>query len=61
MRQYFETLLPDSIQDILDNMKKIRDSLQGDFNHKVKMLNEVTALMTQEKKNTKSKESGKSA
>lgn len=59
MRQYFEELLPDSIQDILDNMKKIRDSLQGDFNHKVKMLNEVTAMMTQEKKNTKSEEKEK--
>ncbi len=56
MRQYFEELLPDSMQDILDNMKKIRDSIQGDFNRKVEMLNEVTAMMTDEKNKTKQEE-----
>jgi precorrin-2 dehydrogenase/sirohydrochlorin ferrochelatase len=60
MRQYFEALLPDTMQDILDNMKKIRDSLQGDFNQKVKMLNEVTAMMTQDKNKSTEKENSAS-
>jgi siroheme synthase-like protein len=59
MREYFEELLPDAMQDVLDNMKKIRDSIQGDFNQKVQRLNEVTAMMTQEKKKSKSKEKEK--
>ena len=49
MRQYLEKLLPDSIQEVLDNMKEIRDRLKGDFAYKVHKLNEVTALMTEEK------------
>ena len=61
MREYFEELLPDTMQDVLDNMKKIRDSIQGDFNLKVQKLNEVTALMTQEKKNMKPKKKEKSS
>ena len=61
MRQYFEALLPDSIQDILDNMKKIRDSIQGDFNQKVQKLNEVTAMMTQERNSGQSTKKEKSA
>lgn len=43
MREYLEEALPDDTNALLDNMQKIRDQLRGDFNEKVKALNDVTA------------------
>ncbi|HET6540408.1 MAG TPA: bifunctional precorrin-2 dehydrogenase/sirohydrochlorin ferrochelatase [Chryseolinea sp.] len=43
MREYLEEALPEETNDLLDNMNKIRERIKGDFNHKVKVLNEVTA------------------
>lgn len=43
MREYLEEALPDDTNDLLDNMRKIRDRMKGDFNEKVKALNEITA------------------
>jgi len=42
-RQLLEEMLPEDIPELLDNLKTIRDSLGGDFDHKVKKLNELTA------------------
>lgn len=42
MREYLEEALPDDTNVLLDNMQKIRDQIKGDFNQKVKILNEVT-------------------
>lgn len=43
IREYLEEALPEETNDLLDNMQKIRDKIKGDFNHKVKVLNEVTS------------------
>src|SRR5687767_563822 len=43
MREYFEEVLPENANDLLDNMQKIRDKIKGDFRQKVDMLNEITA------------------
>jgi precorrin-2 dehydrogenase / sirohydrochlorin ferrochelatase len=43
IREYLEDALPEETNDLLDNMSKIRDQIKGDFNHKVKVLNEVTS------------------
>jgi precorrin-2 dehydrogenase / sirohydrochlorin ferrochelatase len=43
IREYLEDALPEETNDLLDNMNKIRDQIKGDFNHKVKVLNEVTS------------------
>ena len=43
MREYLEEALPEETNDLLDNMNKIREQIKGDFNHKVKVLNEVTS------------------
>lgn len=43
MREYLEEALPEETNDLLDNMNKIRDKIKGDFNEKVRVLNEVTA------------------
>jgi precorrin-2 dehydrogenase/sirohydrochlorin ferrochelatase len=42
MREYLEDALPEDTNALLDNMQKIRDQIKGDFNQKIKVLNEVT-------------------
>lgn len=43
MREYLEEAIPEETNELLDNMNKIREQIKGDFNHKVKVLNEVTS------------------
>ena len=43
IREYLEVAIPDDVQTLLDNLKEVRDQLKGDFEYKVKKLNEVTA------------------
>ncbi|MEZ5007090.1 MAG: bifunctional precorrin-2 dehydrogenase/sirohydrochlorin ferrochelatase [Chitinophagales bacterium] len=45
-RQVLEETLPDSIPEMLINLRAIRDQLKGDFGSKVKKLNELTAVLT---------------
>lgn len=42
LRQLFEEALPEELDDLIDNLKVIRDSLRGDFEYKVNRLNEIT-------------------
>jgi precorrin-2 dehydrogenase / sirohydrochlorin ferrochelatase len=42
IREYLDEALPDDTNELLDNMQKIREKIKGDFNHKVKVLNEIT-------------------
>ena len=43
MREYLEEAIPEETNELLDNMQKIREQIKGDFNHKVKVLNNITA------------------
>ena len=43
IREYLEEAIPEETNELLDNMSKIRDQIKGDFNEKVKVLNEVTS------------------
>ena len=43
IRQYLEEAIPDDVQGLLDNLLEVRNQLRGDFEYKVKKLNEVTA------------------
>lgn len=43
MREYLEEVLPDDTNALLENMRTIRDKMKGDFDEKVKVLNEITA------------------
>ncbi len=43
IREYLEEALPDDTNELLNNMARIREQISGDFNHKVKVLNDVTA------------------
>ena len=47
-RQLLEEVLPDDTSDLLENLKEIRDRLGGDFAHKVKELNRITASLLEE-------------
>ena len=46
IRQYLEDALPDNTQSIIDGLKEFRDTLKGDFESKVKALNEVTKKLS---------------
>ena len=46
IRQYLEDALPDNTQSIINGLKEFRDTLKGDFESKVKALNEVTKKLS---------------
>lgn len=46
-RQMLEATLPEESDELLDNLNKFRNQLEGDFNAKVKALNEVTASLVE--------------
>jgi precorrin-2 dehydrogenase/sirohydrochlorin ferrochelatase len=49
MREMLEDILPEGIDAVLDNLTKIREKLKGDFEYKVKKLDEITSVMKNEK------------
>ncbi|WMJ75037.1 bifunctional precorrin-2 dehydrogenase/sirohydrochlorin ferrochelatase [Cytophagaceae bacterium ABcell3] len=49
MREMLEEILPEEIDDVLENLQSIRDKLKGDFDFKVKKLNEITSVMKDKK------------
>jgi siroheme synthase-like protein len=51
IREFLDDIIPDNIQNLLDNLREIRKSIQGDFQEKIRVLNEVTASLV-EKKNS---------
>ena len=50
LRQLLEEVLPDEIDDLLENLNKYRQTLKGDFEFKVKAMNEITESLVFEKK-----------
>ncbi|WP_428667818.1 precorrin-2 dehydrogenase/sirohydrochlorin ferrochelatase family protein [Runella sp.] len=44
-REVLEEILPDSLQETLDNLQQIRNKLKGDFQEKMDKLNEITKVM----------------
>ena len=49
MRELLEDIVPDEIDDLLENLKQVRDQLKGDFEYKVKKLDEITAVFKNKK------------
>lgn len=45
LKENFNEILPDELDEVLDNMQSIRKSLNGDFSQKVYQLNETTKLL----------------
>lgn len=49
LKETFNELLPEKLDDVLTNMQGIRNTLKGDFNAKVNRLNEVTKILSTSK------------
>lgn len=45
LKEVFNDMLPDELENVLDNMQAIRNDLQCDFNEKVKQLNNLTEML----------------
>jgi precorrin-2 dehydrogenase / sirohydrochlorin ferrochelatase len=43
IREFFEEVIPEETNELLDNMNQIRERVKGDFQQKVKVLNEITS------------------
>mgnify|MGYP000368558914 CR=1 FL=1 len=44
LRELLEDVLPEEIDELLQNLKEIRDQLKGDFEYKVQKMNEITSV-----------------
>ena len=44
-REVLEEILPESLQETLENLQQIRNKLKGDFQEKLEKLNEITKTM----------------
>nr|WP_299342451.1 bifunctional precorrin-2 dehydrogenase/sirohydrochlorin ferrochelatase [Allomuricauda sp.] len=49
LRQFFEEVLPESIDDLVKNLNEYRKTLKGDFEEKVETLNEFTKGLVNKK------------
>jgi len=47
LKETLNEAIPDEIDDVLDNMQALRNKLSGDFDHKVKVLNNVTRSLVE--------------
>lgn len=45
IREMLEDVLPDEIDEVLEHLQAIRDQLKGDFEEKVRKLDEITSVM----------------
>ena len=49
LRQFFEEVIPNNIDDLVQNLNKYRKTLKGDFEDKVEKLNEFTKSLVEKK------------
>jgi len=42
MREFLDDIIPEDVQQLLENLREIRKSIKGDFQEKIKVMNEVT-------------------
>ncbi|MEP6846208.1 MAG: bifunctional precorrin-2 dehydrogenase/sirohydrochlorin ferrochelatase [Panacibacter sp.] len=45
LKEVFNELLPDEMEEVLNNVQQIRSKLKGDFANKVQQLNELTKIL----------------
>ena len=50
LRQFFEAVIPENIDELAENLNGFRKTIQGDFKEKVNSLNELTKGIVQKKK-----------
>jgi precorrin-2 dehydrogenase/sirohydrochlorin ferrochelatase len=49
LRQFFEAIVPEDIDDLAENLNKYRKTIKRDFKEKVTLLNDLTKSMVQNK------------
>ncbi len=49
LRQFLEEVIPDDINEMVENLHRYRDTIKGDFEHKVEALNELTKALLAKK------------
>jgi precorrin-2 dehydrogenase / sirohydrochlorin ferrochelatase len=42
MREFLDDIIPENVQQLLENLREIRKSIKGDFQEKIRIMNEVT-------------------
>lgn len=47
LKEVFNELLPDELEEVLDNLQQIRNNLKGDFKNKVEKLNAITKALVE--------------
>jgi precorrin-2 dehydrogenase / sirohydrochlorin ferrochelatase len=45
MREFLDDIIPENVQQLLENLREIRKSIKGDFQEKIRIMNEVTEEM----------------
>ena len=50
LRQFFEDVLPEDLNDLVQNLNEFRKTIKGDFEQKVETLNEFTKGLIEKKK-----------
>ena len=50
MREFLEDVIPDDIQQTMDQLRAIRQHIKGDFQQKIRVLNELTAGLVDRRK-----------
>ena len=50
MREFLDDIIPENVQQLLENLREIRKSIKGDFQEKIRIMNEVTEGMVREQK-----------
>ena len=45
LKEVINIMIPDEMEDVLDNMQKIREDIKGDFHERVKQLNDLTKTL----------------
>jgi precorrin-2 dehydrogenase / sirohydrochlorin ferrochelatase len=50
LRELFEEVLPEEIDELLENLNAYRATLKGDFEYKVKAMNEITGMLVEKEK-----------
>jgi len=53
LKEIFNELLPEELDDVLNNIEQIREKLKGDFQNKVQRLNEITKVLVEDVKESK--------
>jgi len=51
LRELFEDALPDNINEVIDNLRSIRQKLKGDLEYKMNKMNEITSVLKDKDKN----------